>query len=78
MHKAPNTAPNTAPSKAPSKAVFMEMIMALIMVPSKQWDCMPTSPTPLGCLLSELDRNRDLTKGSFRKIVCMVSFEWER
>jgi hypothetical protein len=55
----------------------MELIMTLIMVPSKQWDCMPTSPTPLGCLLSELDRNRDLTTGSFRKIVCMVSFEWE-
>jgi hypothetical protein len=73
MHKAPSTAVNTAPSTA----VFMELIMALIMVPSKQWDCMPTSPTPLGCLLSELDRNRDLTTGSFRKIVCMVSFEWE-
>jgi hypothetical protein len=56
----------------------MELIMALIMVPSKQSECMPTSPTPLGCLLSELDRNRDLTTGSFRKIVCMVSFEWER
>jgi hypothetical protein len=70
MHKAPST--------APSKAVFMELVMTLIMVPSKQSECMPTSPTPLGCLLSELDRNRDLTTGSFRKIVCMVCFEWER